>query len=151
MSKTPRFRGRNRVDATEDVVLTLAGGDARYANPDPQHCVMARCLLRDPAIEEVWVGPDVVMVAYVGDPDNAWRFTQPPENTAMIHAFDADPDSVRKAARWVAGKEVVLKAPVPARQLGTRTDSGTGTRGTGTRPNVHHAVPFRHVGRLDDE
>ena len=69
----------------------------------------------------------------------------------MIHTFDNDPDSVRKAAKWIAGRTVTLKAPPPARQLGTRTDSGTNTRGTGQRPNVHHTSPFRHIARLDDE
>ena len=78
MSQTPRFRGRNRVDATEDKTVTLIETDATKANPNPQNCVHARGLLRDPAINEVWVGPDVVMVGYVGDADNYYRFLQEP-------------------------------------------------------------------------
>lgn len=148
---TPRFRGRLRVDATEDITITLAEPDARYANPNPQECVMARGLLRDPDINEVWVGPDVVMVGKVGDADHYYRHLQQPENTEMIHTFDNDPDSVRKAAKWIAGRTITIKAPPPERQLGTRTDSGSNTRGTGKRPNVHHARPFRHITRYDDQ
>jgi hypothetical protein len=68
----------------------------------------------------------------------------------MIRTFDADPDSVRNAAKWIAGKTVTLKAPPPSRQLGTRTDSGSNIRGTGTRPNVYQARPFRYISRLED-
>jgi hypothetical protein len=149
MSNTPRFRGRIRVDATQDLTVTLAENDARYANPSPQECVVARGMLRDPTIGEVWVGPTVVMYTRHDDDEHVYRLLQEPASTDMIHTFDADPDSVRRAAKWIAGRTVTLKAPPPARQLGTRTDSGTDIRGTGQRPNVGHAIPFRHIARLD--
>jgi hypothetical protein len=139
------------VDATEALNLTLAEADARRANPNPQECVLARCLLRDPEISEAWVGPTVVMVVRAGDDDNVYRYLQQPTTTAMIHTFDPDPDSVRRAAKWIAGKTVTIIAPPPTRQLGTRTDSGTDTRATGQKRNVHHAEPLRHIGRIDSD
>jgi hypothetical protein len=150
VSRTPRFRGRNRVDLTHDLTITFVESDATKATPNPQECVMARALLRNPDVNEVWVGPDVVMVGFTGDADNYYRGVQQPASTDMIHTFDADPDSVRKAAKWIAGKTVTVKAPPLARQLGTRTDSGTNIRGTGVRPNVHHSRPFRHIARIED-
>jgi hypothetical protein len=103
------------------------------------------------AINEVWVGPTIVMIGLVGDAENYYRLAQEHGTTEMIHRFDADPDSVRKAAKWIAGRTVTLKAPSPHRALGTRSgESGTDTRGTGGRSNVHHARPFRYISRVDD-
>jgi len=161
-----KFRGHEQEDASGDLVLTLDESDClkAQATPDGEECVLAQGLLRsDPTIIEVRVGPTVAKVLrdkriITRTPSGrrrtvtrrVWeRFYQEPETTDMIHTFDADPDSIKKAAKWIKGRQVTFKAPTGTRVLGGRVGEahGSNVRGTGVSPNVHHSPPFRHIAR----
>jgi hypothetical protein len=161
-----RFRGHEQEDASGDLVLTLDESDCIKAQstPDGEECVLAQGLLRsDPTIIEVRVGPTIAKVlrdVKVPVPSRTgrrrtvtkrvWeRYYQEPETTDMIHTFDADPDAIKRAAKWIKGRQVTFKAPTGARVLGGRVGEahGSNVRGTGQRRNVHHSPPFRHIAR----
>jgi len=175
VTRSPRkFLGYDQEDAQVDQELILEEADCAkaQATPDGEECVLAQSLIRlDPTIIEVRVGPTVAKVlrekkVAVKSPSGrrrtvvkkVWeRYYQEPETTDMIHTFDADPDSIRKAAKWIKGRKVTLKAPTGKRVLGGRAGEPHGSdrrisRGAyqgqaAVSPNVHHSPPFRHIAR----
>jgi len=166
---TRRFLGYEQEDATQDETLTLEEADCIKAQATPfgEECVLAQTLMRtDPNVIEVRVGPTVAKVlrekkVMVKSPSTGrrrtvvkkvWqRYYQEPETTDMIHTFDADPDSIRKAAKWIKGRQITLKAPTGKRKLGGRVGEphGSESRGATKTKNVHHSIPFRHIARVN--
>ncbi|HEY1441429.1 MAG TPA: hypothetical protein VGF65_11435 [Mycobacterium sp.] len=146
--RTPRFKGLERVDAIDDLTVTLIRADARKGRArDPQGCVIWCGLMRIPGTALAWVGKGVAYRQVVGEPDRVYRYVHKAKTVAMIGSFDEEPEHVRAAAAWIDGVTITLVAPPPKRQLGTRTgDSGSNTR-NGKAASVNRARPLREIGR----